>query len=69
MHVLYMYILYTYISYRNVLFFIRTTSVINDVYKSNGSNANVLITQYASSPNGNDHLTSIGTIAIWTVRS
>ena len=69
MHVLYMYILYTYISYRNVLFYIRTTSVIDYVYKSNGSNTYMPITRYDSSPNGNDHLTSIGTVAIWKVRS
>ena len=58
------------LSYRNVLFYIdlRMYPVL-EVARSVGINAYEAIMRYEMSPNGYDHLTSIGTIVIWTVRS
>ena len=56
-------------SYRNFLFYIKSVYGSSVVTRSVGSNVPVTITSYAVSSNGGDHLTSIGTIVIWTIRS
>ena len=57
-------------SFSNELFSISSwpNGIVN-VYKSIGSNAYVKIISYYNSQNRGDHMTSIGTIVIWTVRS
>ena len=58
------------LSYRNVLFCIQQSiNLMSKVTKIIGINVNEVIMSYDISPNGGDHLTSIGTIVIWTVRS
>ena len=55
-------------AFRNVLYYI-VPMFIGNVYRSIGINDIEAIMSLDKSPNGDDHLTSIETIAIWTVRS